>query len=573
MSFAAWESDAATASRVSMALQAARVGTYLWNPTTGEIHRDEALEDILGLRDSSEARNIESYLARVHPEDRTSLMEAMEAAFTERRPTLATEHRIIRPGGEVRWVEGKSRLSFDDSGNPTELIGILLDVTERREAEDLRRAAVDAEERARQRTGAVQRRLEMLAKAANLLDAPLELDAALQQVADLAIEVLADWCSVDLVGDGRIKHAAVAHRDPAMVALAHEVRLRYPPDPHDPQLLHLIETLEPLFVEAFDDRLLDDLVPDEEHRALVRRFAISSYLVVPLVAGGRGIGVITLVSSHGRRLDPADVDLALDLGRRAGAAVEKTRLYAELKATSQVLQKSLLPPRLPAIPGVGLSAYYRSGTEGLQIGGDFYDAFRTERARWWVALGDVVGKGPAAAALTAAVRHALRAAAPDSDDPGEVLRRVNSLLIEEFQGEEFASVLLATFLAPAAGDASAEPLRLAIASGGHPPPFLRTREGSVTTLGTLGTLMGLVEGVTTRTVDVELGVGDTLLLYTDGATEARLADGNLLGDRGLKDLFAAAEGADRAGGIASRLLEMAGSDLRDDLAMMTITAT
>ena len=215
---------------------------------------------------------------------------------------------------------------------------------------------------------------------------------ALQEVANLAIDVLADWCTVDLLTEGQqIHRAAVAHRDPAMVARAQELQRKYPQDTNDPAFRHLLASREPIFVEHFDDDMLTALAKDLEQREVAREFHISSFLVVPS-RRGQGHRHHQPHRHPWTPLDPEDVELAVDLGRRSGAAVEKTRLYAELRETAQVLQASLLPATLPEVPGATLSAHYRSGTEGLQIGGDFYDVFRTGPDRWWVALGDVCGK-------------------------------------------------------------------------------------------------------------------------------------------------------------------------------------
>ncbi len=263
-------------------------------------------------------------MARVHPEDQPAMMRNLHKSLAEHAPVLTAEHRIVRPDGAVRWFEAKARLSYALDGSPTELVGVVVDITERRRSEEARAAALQAQDLASRRVGAVERRLALLARAADLLDTPLDIDAALQHVADLSIGALADWCTVDLVTDGRIHHVAVAHQDAAMVARAREVKERYPQDVEEPRFRHIVTSLQPLFVRDFDYRLVDETVPDPEYRRILREFNISSFLVVPLVAGGKGIGIITLVACHGRRLDPEDVELAVDLGRRAGAAVEKT---------------------------------------------------------------------------------------------------------------------------------------------------------------------------------------------------------------------------------------------------------
>lgn len=569
------EPGSAASERLALALQAGRIGTWHWDFVTGRIDRDAAMDELLGIEARSNPPAFEEYMARVHPEDQPAMMRNLHESLADHAPVLTAEHRIIRPDGAVRWFEAKARLSYAPDGSPTELVGVVVDITERRRSEEARAAALQAQDLASRRAGAVERRLALLARAADLLDTPLDIDAALQHVADLSIGALADWCTVDLVTDGRIHHAAVAHRDDAMVARAREVKELYPQDVEEPGFRHIITSLQPLFVREFDYRLVDETVPDPEYRRILREFNISSFLVVPLVAGGKGIGIITLVACHGRLLDPEAVELAVDLGRRAGAAVEKTRLYAELRETSQVLQSSLLPATLPDIPGVTLSAHYRSGTEGMQIGGDFYDVFRTGPERWWVALGDVCGKGPAAAALTAAVRYTVRAVAPDTTDPAVVLRRLNEVLLDQVAEGQFTSLVLATFVPSATASLAplpVEELLLSLASAGHPAPLL-FREGQVTALPCAGTVVGLLPDIEVESIGVVLGSGDSLLLYTDGASEARALDGEQVGEVGLRQLLAAHHDGPsdtRSQRVAEGLLHLTGGTLRDDLALLSL---
>ena len=140
-------------------------------------------------------------------------------------------------------------------------------------------------------------------------------------------------------------------------------------------------------------------------------------MMVPMVAGGRVIGVISFVSAEsGRRFAQADLELAEELGRRAGTAVENARLYRERSHIAATLQRGLLPEELPAIPGLRLASLYRPAGEENLVGGDFYDAFPTA-AGWMLLVGDVTGRGAEAAALTGQARHTLRTAGMLLGDP------------------------------------------------------------------------------------------------------------------------------------------------------------
>ena len=274
-----------------------------------------------------------------------------------------------------------------------------------------------------------------------------------------------------------------------------------------------------------------------------------------------------------------------------------------------MLQRSLLPSSLPDVPGLTLSAYYSSGTQGMDIGGDYYDIFSTQPGRWWVVLGDVCGKGPAAATLTSKVRHAVRAIASGNDNPSRVLRLLNEVLLIRQPGRQLhhlgaGDVRLRRRAVRAArrsergrsergrseggryeggrseggrstGEVDrSEPLRLRIVSGGHPAAMLRTADGRVQQMKTPGRLVGILPDHDAATITLYLSPGDTLLLYTDGATEARDVYGIELGEETLATLLAEAEpapGSDMAERIYRALIGRAPGGLSDDVALLTLT--
>jgi PAS domain S-box-containing protein len=567
--------DETVRQRFEMALRAGHVGTWRWDVSTGFVDWDASMCELFGFAPGAFDGTYETYASRLHPDDRPAVEEAIRRTIDERLPGRELEHRVVLPDGEVRWFTSTSRLLLDDKGEPAELMGVVVDITDRRQAELERAAARDAEDLARDAVRAAQRRIEMMARVSVLVDTPLDLDATLQQIADLAITEMADWCIVDVRGDGVVHHAAVAHRDPTMVAVVKRMQDRYPSDPDNPQVAELMRTLKPQFMREIPQDLIVRSAKDAEHLELLRSLNLTSYLAVPLIAFGQGNGLMLLASSNGRRLDEEDVALAVEFGVRAGSAVAKARMHAKLQATARVLQRSLVPAGLPQVPGVQLSAHYRSGTTGVDIGGDYYDVFPTADGRWWAVLGDVCGKGPEAAALAGAVRYSLRAITMDITDPATALMRLNEVLMAEDWAPRFTTLVLATFVQPNADAAGTddEPVVLRLVSGGHPPAIVRRADGRIDVVDSPGTLLGLIAPLELTTVDVELNRGDTILLYTDGATEARLATGEEMGQSRLT-LLLAAEGADPEGlatRIAHDLVARAGAGLRDDLALLTLT--
>jgi len=194
-------------------------------------------------------------------------------------------------------------------------------------------------------------------------------------------------------------------------------------------------------------------------------------------------------------------------------AGENARLYDEQRHIAETLQLSLLPQVLVPPPGGHVTARYWPAGEASLIGGDFYDAFRVDADRWGVVIGDVCGKGIDAAAITGLVRHTVRASARNATSPAEVLHDVH-VALSDHQPSTFCTVCFLYVTVAADGSQS-----LTIALGGHPSPVLRRADGAVREIGEPGSLLGLFEPVLTDAT-VPVAPGDTLVLYTDGLTDA-----------------------------------------------------
>jgi len=216
----------------------------------------------------------------------------------------------------------------------------------------------------------------------------------------------------------------------------------------------------------------------------------------------------------------------------ARATAERER--AELALT---LQQALLPPHLPEIEGLELAAWFQPGSEGLLIGGDFYDALPSGHGQCQLIIGDVVGKGAVAATIASQARHTLRAAALTIESPAEVLRTLNASLLRDAERVlPMCSVAMAWVNLLSHGGPMAT-----VASGGHPLPMVVNRDGTVRTVGTPGTILGVGSKATVEPVSVPLQAGDLLVLYTDGVTEVETPDGRL-GPERLAEVLAGAAG-------------------------------
>ncbi|MFG3344492.1 PP2C family protein-serine/threonine phosphatase [Streptomyces sp. NPDC048018] len=263
---------------------------------------------------------------------------------------------------------------------------------------------------------------------------------------------------------------------------------------------------------------------------------------------------------------------------RARKAAEESRRQAEadrarLADALAVLQRSLLPDTLPAIPGMETAAHYRTASPD-QLGGDFYDLFFLGGQRWAFFLGDVCGKGPEAAAVTSLTRYTLRAAALHDPDPVTTLTTLNTVLHERYSaGDPRYSTVVFGILEP---DPETGRVAVRLASGGHPPALVLRADGRADYLPTPGGLLvGILPSAPFVTAATTLAPGDTLLLYTDGLTEARTGEGRTLyGDEALRT-FLADHAGEPPGAVVTALtglLDGFGDGLDDDTALLALGA-
>ncbi|MDH6228293.1 SpoIIE family protein phosphatase [Streptomyces sp. MJP52] len=247
-----------------------------------------------------------------------------------------------------------------------------------------------------------------------------------------------------------------------------------------------------------------------------------------------------------------------------------------LEETFRVLQQALLPPELPTVPGVELDCHYRPASPD-RVGGDFYDVFEIGADRWAFFLGDVSGHGPEAAAVTSQARYTLRAAALHDQDPLGALSVLNDALCENNaggDGDPRYCTAVVGFLEP---DRARGEVRVRLASGGHPPALVLRATGGAEYLVTPGgMLVGVVPDADFVSAATTLGAGDTMLLYTDGLTEAHTGagPGELFGGDGLLDFARAFAGcgAKRLVAEVRALLDRFGAALDDDTALLAFGA-
>lgn len=252
----------------------------------------------------------------LHPDDRERTLRQWQRAWHDREG-YEIEYRFRRHDGVYQWFIGRAVPVTDTSGAIVEWIGTCTNIDDQK-----RRSEVQG----------------FLAEASKLLADTLDYEATLTQIAKLAVPQIADWCAVDIIGeDGTLCRLATAHVDQAKVQLAHELAQRYPYDPNATSgVAQVLRTGEPEFIPAISDDLLKALIDDPELLRIMRALGLRSSMMVPLIARGRTLGAITLVAAESQRLySAADLDLAMDLARRAAVAVDNARLHDSLRRSEE----------------------------------------------------------------------------------------------------------------------------------------------------------------------------------------------------------------------------------------------
>jgi len=310
-------------------------------------------------------------------------------------------------------------------------------------------------------------------------------------------------------------------------------------------------------------------------RSLQGEVVIAEELSIKRGDGSSGVIVANSTPVHNESGEIiAAVVLFDDITERKHAEHELVRTRERSVSLAQTLQKSLLPADLPVVEGFEFGAAYAPVGEGLDVGGDFYDVFEHSNGEVVLVIGDVMGKGAEAAAVTSFARHALRTAALRERTPSALLSVLNQALLREgdqallrgSEGRPFVTVASAV-LTP-----TSEGARLTISLGGHPCPFVIDRSGAVRQVGRPGTLMGVTPDVELHDSVVDLVSGDVVVMYTDGATEAH-AGNELLGEEGLRAVLTRLAGQGLATGSLAKAIQeevmiLAGSELKDDLALL-----
>ena len=540
--------------RLRLALDAAGMGLWDWDLDTGRLVWDERSAQMYGMTLDEVTGSIADVDARLHPDD-LPRVRAVLAAAIEAAGAVDVEFRSLWPDGTVRWLHASGRAVVDQTGRATGVIGINVDVTERREA-------------ARERIADAQRMAGLVGVAQSLGEAQTESDvlAVVAQHGSAALGARgtglalrnpgADHVRLLLVGqfsDEQRAELAVLPPDTPLAAVDAAVSGR----------THYLPTREAAFARF----------PGAERMYV--RAGTEAAAAVPLRARGELLGSLSVGFGEPHEWRPAERELLETLAALTAQALDRLAARrAEREAAragrrlSETLQRSLLTE--PAsLPLVDLAVRYQSAAQEAQVGGDWYDAFLGQDGSTTVVVGDVAGHDQDSAAAMAQVRNVLRGVALTSDGgPAEILQGLD-LALQRLQVPTLATAVLGQLRAPVAEPGAPGGPRVALtwSNAGHPPPLLLAPDGSVELLAREpDLLLGLVPGSARGDHELSLPAGSTLLLYTDGLVERR---GESLDD-GLGRLAGVVAGLAGLGvqDLADAVLTALAGDAEDDVVLV-----
>ena len=427
-----------------------------------------------------------------HPADRQKERDAWRRLLRDQPRLDQSEKRFMRHDGKVVHALVNVSLTMDGHGEPMGYLWQLVDVTEQRRAEAERAARAEAEA-----VAVTIGKLQQVTEAALEHLEPAELMGLVVERIKEAFR--ADMARILLIETGRAEELAVGAAagfgsvgKPATV-------------PIGDVLSQVVGEGRPVILDGLRGGAgLDPMLEAAGPRAL---------MASPLTVKGRMAGVVEIGTRKERRFTPEEESLLVLMADRAGLAIEHARAYEREVDTVEMLQRSLLPEKLPVLPGLRLAARYEPGGLGVNVGGDWYDAIPLEDGRVGLAMGDVVGHGLEAASLMGQLRHAARAYALEGHSPPAVLDRLDRL-VRSLPGAQMATLQYLVV------DSDLRTVRFA--SAGHVPPLVVSPDGEARFLeGAPNPPLGVFDSAGHEELTAKLEQGSTIVLYTDGLVEQR----------------------------------------------------
>jgi serine phosphatase RsbU (regulator of sigma subunit) len=489
------------AQRLGLVLRAGGFGTFVWDRATGRTTWDVELEAVFGLSPGGFEGTYEGWASRLHPDDRQQTIDTVEAAVT-RRGSYEVRHRIVWPDGSTRWVEGLGQVTLGPDGAVTGTIGCTRDVTTQvileRELENAAQAAAYSARRSER----------LLAVTTDLARALSVRDVTAVLSAQLGALVGACSAAVALLSrrGGSLRVNASFGFDPdTMRSFA-----RVPITAHAP-MTDCVSTGKPVVVSA------EELRHSYPHLAGAAAGTGHSLIAaLPLSVPGRRLGALLLAFSDRVSISEDDLLLVEAIAAQCSQALDRARLIERLGEVAITMQQGLAPGLSEDLPGFDVAAVYQAGGDEMEhLGGDWYDVLTLPDGTSALVIGDVMGRGVAAATTMTRLRTAARAYIWDDPDPTTVMTKLDAFIQREAP-DDFVTMVYAT-LDTATG-------RLALVNAGHLPPLVHPHGKPCRLLeGTEGLPLGLATSART-VLDLDLAKGDALLLYSDGLVERRDRD-------------------------------------------------
>lgn len=502
----------------------------------------------------------DGWLDGVHPEDRERVATAWREALRSRRP-YECEYTILSPEGEPREIISRGVPLLEDD-RVIEWVGTSTDVTAQRRSE----------ERLRRETRTVQtlsKNFALLANVSESLSTSLDTRQIADKLVTLVTEDLCDWACVHLVNEAReMELCALRHRDPETKAKLNEIIGAFPVSPQDPNGPgKVLRTGKPEVLPAITDEIRAAIAQTPEHLETLHQLPLHSALVMPLAARGHVLGTLSLIRERDERFAHTEYGLAEEISRRAGMALDNASLYERERLAAITLQRSLLPRALPSLPGALCAARYVPGAAGTEVGGDWYDVIPLSADTAVYVVGDVMGRGIAAAAIMGQLRSAVRAYSLDEHSPAEIIQRVDRM-VNTLDDPPITTCVVARY--------NGTTRELQIATAGHLPPVLVHRGGAAEVISLDPGLPLGVGGAVFSETAMTLDVGASLLLFTDGLVE----NPEQAVDEGLARLTEAATNAVREGSTVEQIADAVLKRMRrddeqddDDTALLILSIT
>ena len=483
----------------------------------GEDHVHAANDAFLGIigysREDVEAGRISRQLITA-PEWQEADADAHQQLKTTGAFRPYEKEYLHRDGHRVPVLVGAAVISY----HPLRWVTYIVDLTARQRAEEERAQLLARERTARAEAAGAQERVAFLLQAGDMVAAAQDGPELLEHAAQLVVHSLADFCLVFLPGpDGELRAISIAHREPGGGVEFTDLRGEALPAVGRWTVATAYATGTTRLVRNAAEQMAPHVRGVPPLRDIVARLRPGNVVVTPLMAGAGPLGVLAV----GRSADHpsfTDTDIAVveELARQTSVGLTNAAASARDHTVAETLQRSVLPDTLPDIPGLDLAVRYLPGTAGVDVGGDWYDAFPLEGDRVGLVIGDVVGHNIGSASIMGQMRHLLRAYAVDTMHPGDVLQRT-ARAQARLLPDTLATVVYA-LLDPATGE-------LTYANAGHPPPVWATPSGQCGYLDDApGVMLGAPYDGGFAVGHQILEPGTSLMFYTDGLIEDRRRD-------------------------------------------------